>query len=84
MDIRVVGILKLLQRHEEVRKHEVPKKKNFKHCIALNPYKNLKISNSNETYKTKLNLKSTMNLSFGKCNKKRLSEKAGMGNWWTE
>ena len=37
MDIRVVGILKLLQRHEEVRKHEVPKKKNFKHCIALNP-----------------------------------------------
>ena len=42
------------------------------------------ISDLNETYVTKFNFKSTMNLSFGKCNGIRLSEKAGMGNWGTE
>ena len=43
-----------------------------------------KNSDSNEAYKTKLNFKLTMNLSFGNCDGKRLSEKAGMGNWGTE
>ena len=49
----------------------------------------MKISDSNETYITKLNFKSTMNLSLGKCNRIKLSEKARMenlgtkwGEWW--
>ena len=39
--------------------------------IALNHdrKKNIKISDLNETYKTKLNFKSTMNSSSGKCKK---------------
>ena len=41
--------------------------------------KNIKISGWNETYKTKLNFKSTMNLSFGKCKGKRLISKSQNG-----
>ena len=76
MDIRAIG---------KAAKHELPKKKTSRLYSSKSlKQKQSKDSDSNETYKTKLNFKSTMNLSFGKFNKNRLSQKAGLENWEAE